>query len=79
MAVKLVKPINYKNIDKIADEDFEKELKLVGVNTNFAIALSGGPDSLALLYLAKNFAKKNNLKFIAISICLLYTSPSPRD
>ena len=43
MAVKLVKPINYKNIDKITDEDFEKELKLVGVNTNFAVALSGGP------------------------------------
>ena len=68
MAVKLVKPINYKNIDKITDEDFEKELKFVGVNTNFAVALSGGPDSLALLYLAKNFAKKNNLKFIATSI-----------
>ncbi len=68
MAVKLVKPINYKNINKITDADFEKQLKLLGVNANFAVALSGGPDSLALLYLAKNFAKKNNLKFTAVSI-----------
>ena len=58
MAVKLVKPINYKNIKQITDEDFEKQLKFLGINENFAVALSGGPDSLALLYLAKNFAKK---------------------
>ena len=68
MAVKLVKPINYKNIEKITDADFEKQLKLLGVNSKFIVALSGGPDSLALLYLAKNFAKKNNLKFTAVSI-----------
>ena len=68
MVVKLAKPINYKNIEKITDADFEKQLKLLGVNANFAVALSGGPDSLTLLYLAKNFAKKNNLKFIAVSI-----------
>ncbi len=79
MAVKLVKPINYKNIDKITFEDFEKELKLVGVNTNFAVALSGGPDSLALLYLAKDFAKKNNLKFIAISIDHRLREDSPKE
>ena len=52
MAVKLVKPINYKNIEKITDADFEKKLKFLGVNGNFAVALSGGPDSLALLYLS---------------------------
>ena len=68
MAVKLVKPINYKNIKQITDEDFEKQLKFLGINANFAVALSGGPDSLALLYLAKNFAKKNNLKFVVTSI-----------
>ena len=68
MVVKLVKPINYKNIKKVTDADFEKQLKFLGVNANFAVALSGGPDSLALLYLAKNFAKKNNLKFTAVSV-----------
>ena len=47
MAVKLVKPINYKNIEKITDADFEKQLKLLGVNSKFIVALSGGPDSLA--------------------------------
>ena len=52
MAVKLVKPINYKNIEKITDADFEKQLKLLGVNSKFIVALSGGPDSLALLYLS---------------------------
>ena len=64
MAVKLVKPINYKNIKKITDTDFEKQLKFLGINANFTVALSGGPDSLALLYLAKNFAKNNNLIYI---------------
>ena len=49
MVVKLVKPINYKNIKKITDADFEKQLKFLGVNANFTVALSGGPDSLALL------------------------------
>ena len=68
MVVKLVKPINYKNINKITDADFEKQLTHLGVNSKFIVSLSGGPDSLALLYLAKNFAKKNNLKFIVISI-----------
>ncbi len=68
MVVKLVKPINYRNIEKITDTDFEEQLKLLGINSNFVIALSGGPDSLALLYLAKNFVKKNNLKFVAVSI-----------
>ena len=68
MAVKVVKSVNHKNIEKITDVGFENQLKLLGVNSKFIVAVSGGPDSLALLYLAKNFAKKNNLKFIAVSI-----------
>ena len=68
MAVKLVKPVNYKNIEKITDAGFENQFKLLGVDSKFIVALSGGPDSLALLHLAKNFGKKNNLKYIAVSI-----------
>ena len=38
---------------------FEKNFE---INDNFAVAVSGGPDSLALAFLTKVFSVKNNLK-----------------
>ena len=38
---------------------FESDLK---VNNDFIVAISGGPDSLALSFLAKIFSIKNSLK-----------------
>ena len=65
MAVKLVKPINHKKVVKITNQDFEVKMRELRVNSDIAVAVSGGPDSLALMYLSNS--------------CLLYTSPSPRD
>ena len=42
------------------------------------IAVSGGSDSLGLLYLINSWPNKRKLKIIVLT-CLLYTSPSPRD
>ena len=55
--------LDNKRVNKIY-KNFEKSLDL---NQNFIVAVSGGPDSLALAFLAKIYS------------CLLYTSPSPRD
>ena len=36
--------------------------KTLDLNQNFIVAVSGGPDSLALAFLAKIYSIKNNLK-----------------
>ena len=66
--------LNNKRINKIYKK-FEISLNL---DESFAVAVSGGPDSLALAFLSKIYAIKKNLK-PKFYICLLYTSPSPRD
>ena len=40
---------------------FKEFKKLLKVKNKFAVAVSGGPDSLSLAYLAKCFSIKNNL------------------
>ena len=52
----LQKQLNNKKIGKIYKK-FEKNLNL---DKNFAVAVSGGPDSLALAVLAKIYALKKN-------------------
>ena len=68
MAVKLRKPINYKNFPKVTSLEFQDILFKSGVREKFCIAVSGGPDSLALLFLSLEYAKNNNLDFSVISI-----------
>ena len=68
MAVKLVKPINHKKVTKITDQEFEAKMNDLKVGSDFAVAVSGGPDSLALMYLANSFAKKNKIKLTVLSI-----------
>jgi len=50
--------LNNKKINLIYQR-FEKSLN---IKENFAVAVSGGPDSLALAFLAKIYSIKNNLK-----------------
>jgi tRNA(Ile)-lysidine synthase len=68
MAVKLVKPINHKKVVKITNQDFEAKMKELRVNSDFALAVSGGPDSLALMHLSKRYALNNNINLTVISI-----------
>ena len=55
---KTLSQLNQKKISKIYNE-FSSSLKNKG---NLAVAVSGGPDSLALAYLAKCYSLKNNIK-----------------
>ena len=66
--MKLHKPTNFKNIQKITDLEFDEILCNSGVRDNFCIAVSGGPDSLALYFLAKEYAKKNDYIFSVITV-----------
>ena len=50
MAVKLVKPINHKKVVKITNQDFEAKMRELRVNSDIAVAVSGGPD-LSLIHI----------------------------
>ena len=55
---KILSQLNKKKISKIYNE-FSSSLK---VKDNLAVAVSGGPDSLALAYLTKCYSLKNKIK-----------------
>ena len=55
---KILSELNKKKISKIYNK-FSSSLNL---NKNFAVAVSGGPDSLALAYLTKCYSLKNKIK-----------------
>ena len=55
---KILSQLNQKKISRIYNE-FTSSLK---VKENLAVAVSGGPDSLALAYLTKCYSLKNKIK-----------------
>ena len=55
---KILSQLNQKKISKVYNE-FSSSLK---VKENLAVAVSGGPDSLALAYLTKCYSLKNKIK-----------------
>jgi tRNA(Ile)-lysidine synthase len=55
---KILNPLNQKKISKIYNE-FSSSLK---IKEELAVAVSGGPDSLALAYLTKCYSLKNKIK-----------------
>ena len=66
--MKLVKPINFRNIDIVSTLDFMENMKNFKINNNFAVAVSGGPDSLALMLLSNEFASHLDIKMTVICI-----------
>ena len=61
MAVKLARPINYRLAANITALDFHNIMQNLKVRKDFAVAISGGPDSLALAYLTKCYLLINKL------------------
>ena len=70
----ILKHLNNKKILKIYKE-FKSSLN---INNNFAVAISGGPDSLSLAFLAKCYSliKKVDVKFYIVDHKLRKTSSS---
>ena len=68
MAVKLARPINYRSAANITALDFQNIMRDLKVRKDFAVAVSGGPDSLALVLLSEQYAKENGLKLTALSV-----------
>ena len=60
--IKIPKIIKEKLTNKKINLIYQKFEKSLHLNKNFIVAVSGGPDSLALAFLAKIFSIKNNLK-----------------
>ena len=65
------KNLNAKKIPKVLDlklknrrinQIYKKFEKSLNINKNFIVAVSGGPDSLALSFLSKIYSIKKNLK-----------------
>ena len=56
---------------KIIQKNFNKYLKknfLFENNPKIAVAVSGGPDSMALTFLLQNWVKKNNGSLVALIV-----------
>ena len=66
--MKLVKPINFRNIEIVSTLDFMENMKKFKINNNFAVAVSGGPDSLSLMLLSNEYARHLNIEMTVISI-----------
>ena len=63
-----VKKINHSLLNNFLNQDsirvvFKKFKTKISTNENYLVAVSGGPDSLALAFLAKCFENKYNSKF----------------
>ena len=54
----LQKKLNNKKVNKI----YRRFERLINIDESFGVAVSGGPDSLALVFLTKIYALKKNLK-----------------
>ena len=83
--IKIPKLLRIKLDNKKVTQIYKKFEKSFKDKEKFVVAVSGGPDSLALAFLAKIYSVKNRItsRFLIVDHkirnCLLYTSPSPRD
>ena len=66
--MKLVKPVNFRNIEKVSQLDFMENMKNYKINNHFAVAVSGGPDSVALMLLSNEYANQLNIQMTVICI-----------
>ena len=68
MAVKLVKPRRSRAFKPILENEFFDSLAKIKMPNKIAVAVSGGPDSLALTILLNKYAIKYNTQMHALSI-----------
>ena len=59
--IKIPKILKDKLNNKKVSQIYKKFEKSIDLKNNFIVAVSGGPDSLALAFLAKIYSIKNNL------------------
>ena len=68
MAVKLANPKRSRAFKPILENEFFDSLAKIKMSNKIAVAVSGGPDSLALTILLHKYAIKNNIQIHALSI-----------
>ena len=77
---KIPKALKTKLLNKRIKKLYQIFDKKFNIKKNFVVAVSGGPDSLALAFLTKIYSIKNNLKNLIINILyhfLLYQHYEP--
>ena len=69
VTTKIPKVLNNNLKNKIIDRIYKRFEKRLNISENFIVAVSGGPDSLALAFLAKIYSIKKNLivKFLIVN------------
>ena len=60
--IKIPKVLKNKLNNKKISQIYKKFAKSISINENFIVAVSGGPDSLALAFLSKIYSIKKKLK-----------------
>ena len=60
--IKIPRVLKNKLNNKKIGQIYKKFAKAINVNENFIVAVSGGPDSLALAFLSKIYSIQKNLK-----------------
>ena len=68
MVVKLTKAKKFRVSQPILKNDLFKSLAKLKLSKKIAVAVSGGPDSLALTILLNEYAIQNNIELNALSI-----------
>ena len=63
LSVKIPKLLKNKLNNKKISQIYNKFERSINIDENFIVAVSGGPDSLALAFLAKIYSIKNRLLF----------------
>ena len=61
--IKIPKLLNSKLKNRRISKIYKKFEKTLDINENFIVAVSGGPDSLALAFLCKIYAVKKKVGF----------------
>ena len=66
--IRIPKSLKNKLKNKKIEDIYKRFEKTLNINNNFAVAVSGGPDSLALAFLAKVYSikKKFSPKFFIV-------------
>ena len=59
--IKIPKVLKNKLNNKKISQIYKKFAKSIDINENFIVAVSGGPDSLALAFLSKIYSIQKNL------------------
>ena len=64
----MLSPISDEEFSKKFNESYHLNNNKIHLKSSFILGVSGGPDSMALSHLFKNWSKENNKKILAVIV-----------